>query len=93
MAWRDFIDIEIIALNSQHVSGAVFSVVGFKALKWVAEAQMEAGWPLTVIHWAGDIVVSGCIIYLSIVILLAIFRKAWKVIKGHNGNNLTSLAA
>jgi hypothetical protein len=93
MAWRDFIDVEIIALNSQHVSGAVASVVGFKLLKWAAEAQMEPGWPLSVIHWAGDIVVSGCIIYLSIVILIAIGRKIWKVIKGQNGNGLTSLAA
>ena len=93
MAWRDFIDVDLVALNAQHVSGAVASVLGFSLLKWVAEKNMEAGWALTLIHWAGNIVVSGCIIYLSLVILLALGRKLLRVFKEHNGSALTIFAA
>jgi hypothetical protein len=92
MAWQDYIDVDLIALNSRHVSGALASILGFTLLKWVSERVVDVWWLLTLIRWADYIVVASCIIYLTVVIVWAIVGKLRKVISGE-GNALFALVA
>ena len=94
MALRDFIDVDLVALNSRHVSGALASILGFTLIKWVSERVVEAWWLLGLIRWADYIVVASCIIYLTVVIVWAIAGKLRKTVKGEgNGSALFALVA
>ena len=92
MTTRDFIDFGFIALNIRHASGALSAILAFSLVGWVAGKVMEAGYILQGIHVAEKIVVSGCIIYLTVVILWELAKRIVKVMKG-DGNGPATLVA
>lgn len=92
MALRDYIDSDILKLNARHVSGAFGSIVGFSFIAWTTEFLTDSAYVLTLVHLADNIVITGCIIYLTVAILWALGGKLVKVVKG-NGNAPSFLAA
>lgn len=90
MAWRDFIDASFIALNVRHASGALSTILAFSLVGWVAGKVMQSGYILDGIHLAEKIVVSACIVYLTLAILWELSRRLVRVIKG-DGNGAAIL--
>lgn len=72
----DFIDTDFIALNTRHASGALSAILVFGGVGWVAGRVMDVGYILNGIHLTEKIVVSACIIYLTVAILWEIARKS-----------------
>jgi hypothetical protein len=93
MAWWDFIDVEFVKLNAKHVSGALVAILGFSLVTWVSERVMHESLVLWLIHILDNIVVSGCIIYLSVVILGEIGRKLRDFLKGLSSGAIFILVA
>ena len=93
MALGDYIDSEMIALNLKHVSGALAAILGFSLVTWVSEKLMNSGYVLTLIHWADNIVVASCIIYLTVVILWELGRRLTRLGKGRGNGSPSILAA
>jgi hypothetical protein len=86
----DFIDTDFIALNTRHASGALSAILVFGGVGWVAGRVMDAGYILDGIHLAEKIVVSACIIYLTVAILWEIARKLMKLSKGWGNGSAPS---
>lgn len=82
MAWQDYIDSDILQLNARHVSGAFGSIVGFSFVTWITEHLTDSAYVLTLVHLADNIVITGCIIYLTVAILWALGGKLVKMLKG-----------
>jgi hypothetical protein len=84
MAWQDYIDSEILQLNARHVSGAFASIVGFSFITWVTEHLTNSLYVLSLVHLADNIVITSCIIYLTVAILWALGGKLVKLLKGRS---------
>ena len=89
VAWRDFLDIEIIALVSKHVSGALAIIGGFLIIGLAANWAIKDPFVSPVVHYSETVIVTACVLRAVIVMLLKLFAMTPKTMKG-GGNGTTS---
>jgi uncharacterized membrane protein len=82
MAWRDFIDVEVIALVSKHVSGALVVIVGFVVIGFVASWAIQDAFLGPWVHYAETIIVAACVLRAVIVMLWKLSIITRKSMKG-----------
>ena len=61
MAWREFVDIEIIALVSKHVSGALAIIGGFLIIGLAANWAIKDPVVNPIVHYAETVIVTSCV--------------------------------
>lgn len=89
MGWRDFLDIEIIALVSKHVSGALAIIGGFLIIGLSANWIIKDPVVSPVVHYTETVIVTACVLRALIVMLWKLFAMTRKTMKG-GGNGTTS---
>lgn len=89
VAWRDFLDIEIIALVSKHVSGALAIIGGFLIIGLAANWAIKDPVVSPVVHYAETVIVTACVLRAVIVMLWKLFDMSRRTMKG-GGNGTTS---
>lgn len=90
MGWRDFVDIDMIALVSKHVSGALAIIGGFLVIGLAAKWAIADAFVSPVVHYAETVIVSACVLRALIVMLWKLVSLTQKSMKG-GGNGPTSL--
>jgi len=93
MGLRNFIDTDLIALNIKHASGALSAILVFGGVGWVAGKVLDEGYILQGIHFTEKVVISACMIYLTIAILWEIARKLRQLVKGGKNGTPSVLVA
>ncbi|HEV7682104.1 MAG TPA: hypothetical protein VGO68_08290 [Pyrinomonadaceae bacterium] len=88
MAWQDFVDIDFIALNAKHATGAISAILTFSLVGWVVERVKIDGPILMAIHLAEKVVVASCIGYLTITILWEVGGRLITVLKGQKNGRV-----
>lgn len=89
VGWRDFLDVEIIALVSKHVTGALAIIGGFLIIGLTANWAIKDPFVGPVVHYAETVIVTACVLRAVIVMLLKLFAMTRKTMKG-GGNGPTS---
>lgn len=89
MGWREFVDIEIIALVSKHVSGALAIIGGFLIIGLVASWAIKDPVVNPIVHYAETVIVTACVVRAVIVMLWKLLAMTRKTMKG-GGNGPTS---
>lgn len=85
--WRDFVDIDAIAMVSKHVSGALAVILGFVLIEavvgwFVHDVSVEA-W----VHYAERVIVGACIVRAVLIMLWKIVTSTLNLISpGGDGN-------
>jgi hypothetical protein len=88
MGWHDFVDIEIIALVSKHVGGALTIIGGFLVIGLAANWAIQDAFLSPVVHYAETVIVAACVLRAVIVMLWKVGAMARKAMKG-GGNGAT----
>ena len=88
MGWRDFADVEIIALVSKHVSGALAIIGGFLVIGLAANWAIKDPIVGPMVHYAETVIVAACVVRAVIVMLWKLATMTNKAMKG--GSNGTS---
>jgi hypothetical protein len=89
VGWRDFVDIEIIALVSKHVSGALTIIGGFLLIGLAANWAIKDPVVSPVVHYAETVIVAACVLRAVIVMLWKLLALTRNTVKG-GGNGTTS---
>lgn len=89
VGWRDFVDIEIIALVSKHVSGALAIIGGFLIIGLAASWAIKDPVVNPIVHYAETVIVTACVLRAVIVMLWKLLAMTRKIMKG-GGNGTTS---
>jgi|GEM_PF-4561051 len=89
MSWRDFVDVDIIALVSKHVSGALAIIGGFLVIGLAAEWAIADPFLSPVVHYAETVIVTACVLRAVVVMLWKLVGMTQKSMKG-GGNGTTS---
>ena len=94
MGWRDFVDIDMIALVSKHVSGALAIIGGFLVIGLVAEWAIADPFLSPVVNYAETVIVTACVLRAVIVMLWKLVGITQRSMKGGgNGNTPPVLVA
>jgi hypothetical protein len=88
LGWRDFLDIELIALVSKHVSGALAIIAGFLVIGLAANWAIKDPFVGPVVHYAETVIVTACVLRAIIVMLWKLLGITRKTLKG-GGNGTT----
>lgn len=88
MGWRDFLDVDMIALVSKHVSGALVIIGGFLVIGSVAQWAISDPFVSPVVHYAETVIVTSCVLRAVIVMLWKLVGITQKSMKG-GGNGST----
>ncbi len=91
MDWRDFVDIEMIALVSKHVSGALVIIVGFLVIGFAANWAIEDPIVSPVVHYAEVVIVAACVLRAVIVMLWKLSTMTHKSMKGGGNGTASSI--
>jgi hypothetical protein len=90
MTWRDFLDIDMIAAVSKHVSGALAIIGGFVVIAFAAKWIIRDEYVGTVIDFSERVVVTACVGRAVIVMLWKLVTMTSKSMKG-GGNGTPSI--
>lgn len=93
MGWHDFVDVEIIALVSKHVSGALAIIGGFLVIGLVANWAIKDPIVSPMVHYAETIIVAACVLRAVIVMLWKLATMTHKSMRGGNGTASSILVA
>ena len=91
MGWRDFVDVEIIALVSKHVSGALVIIAGFLVIGLVANWAIKDPIVSPVVHYSETVIVLACVLRAVIVMLWKLSTMTRKSIKGGGNGTASSI--
>jgi hypothetical protein len=89
MGWRDFADVEIIALVSKHVSGALAIIGGFLVIGLAANWAIKDPIVSPMVHHAETVIVAACVLRAVIVMLWKLATMTHRSMRG-GGNGTTS---
>src|SRR5687767_5264858 len=87
--WREFLDIEIIALVSKYVSGALAVMAACRVIGLTANWAIKDPFVSPIVHYAETVIVTACVIRAIIVMIWKLFDITRKTLKG-GGNGTTS---
>ena len=82
MAWKEYINVEILKLAARHCSGSIIIIVGFSGVAWVARHVMHDKDVLAYVESADNFVVRACITWLTIVMIWELGTILVKLIRG-----------
>ena len=91
VGWRDFLDIETIALVSKHVSGALAIIGGFLIIGLAANWAIKDPVVSPVVHYAETVIVTACVVRAIIVILWKLVAMTRKTMKGGGNGTISSI--
>ena len=91
MAWREFVDIEIIALVSKHVSGALAIIGGFLIIGLAANWAIKDPVVTPIVHYAETVIVTACVLRAVIVMLWKLLAMTRKTMKGGGNSTISSI--
>lgn len=91
MGWRDFVDVEIIALLSKHVTGALVIIAGFLVIGWFANWAIRDPILSWVVNHAEMVIVGACVLRAVIVMLWKLVTMTHKSMKGGGNGTASSI--
>jgi hypothetical protein len=91
VAWREFVDIEIIALVSKHVSGALAIIGGFLIIGLAANLAIRDPLVNPIVHYAETVIVTACVLRAVIVMLWKLLAMTRRTMKGGGNGTISSI--
>lgn len=91
MDWRDFIDVDTIALVSKHTSGALAVIAGFLTIGMAANWAIKDPILSPVVHYAETVVGGACVLRAVIVMLWKLGVMTQKSMKGGGNGTASSI--
>ena len=91
MNWREFVDVEIIALVSKHVSGALAIIGGFLIIGLSANWAIKDPVVNPIVHYAETVIVTACVLRAVIVMLWKLLAMTRKTMKGGGNSTISSI--
>ena len=90
MGWRDFADVEIIALVSKHVSGALAIIGGFLVIGLAANWAIKDPIVSPMVHYAETIIVAACV-FRAVIVMRKLATMTHKSMRGGSNGTTSSI--